>query len=88
LYASSSYICNKDELQQKAVFWIAVDQFINAKTIDTSLTDEANELINRYSQYFPNAEDAFFYGVQEGQEYSVGCWINEKTRARVRKNQN
>ena len=88
LYASSSYICNKDELQQKAVFWIAVDQFINAKTIDTSLTDEANELINRYSQYFPNAEDAFFYGVQEGQGYTVGCWINEKTRVRVRKNQN
>ena len=73
----------KDELQQKAVFWIAVDQFITAKTIDTSKTIEADELINRYSQYFPNAEVAFFYGVHEGQEYTVGCWINEKTIVRI-----
>jgi tetratricopeptide (TPR) repeat protein len=86
LYASSSYICKEDELQQKSVFWIAVDQFIKAKTIDTSLTVEANELISRYTQYFPDAEDAFFWGISEGQEYTVGCWINEKTRVRIRKN--
>lgn len=86
LYASSSYICNEDELRQKSVFWVAVDQFIKAKTIDTSLTSEANELINRYTQYFPDSEDAFFYRISEGQEYNVGCWINEKTRVRIRKN--
>jgi hypothetical protein len=86
LYATSSYICNKDELQQKSVFWVAVDQFIKAKNVDTSLAIRANDLISRYMQYFPNAEDAFFYGISEGQEYTVGCWINEKTRIRLRKN--
>lgn len=86
LYASSSYKCNEDELQQKSVFWVAVDQFIKAKMIDTSLTVRANELINRYTQYFPDAEDAFFYGISEGQEYNVGCWINEKTTVRILKN--
>jgi hypothetical protein len=86
LYASSSYICNENDLQQKSVFWIAVDQFMKAKVIDTSLTLEANELIIKYTQYFPDAEDAFFYGINEGQEYNVDCWINEKTRVRIRKN--
>lgn len=86
LYASSSYICDEDELMQKSVFWIAVDQFIKAKAIDTSLTIEANELISTYTQYFPDAEDAFFYGINEGQEYNVDCWINEKTKVRIRKN--
>jgi hypothetical protein len=86
LYASSSYICDEDELQQKSVFWIAVDQFIKAKTTDTSLTIEANELIRKYTQYFPDAEDEFFYGINEGQEYNVDCWINEKTKVRIRKN--
>jgi tetratricopeptide (TPR) repeat protein len=86
LYASSSKLCNEDELQQSSVFWVAVDQYIKAKTVDPSKTDEANELINRYSQYFPNAEDAFFFGYQNGQEYTVGCWINETTRVRTRSN--
>jgi tetratricopeptide (TPR) repeat protein len=86
LYASSSKICNENELQQSSVFWAAVDQYIKAKSVDPSKTNEANELIGRYSQYFPNVEDAFFYGFQEGQEYTVGCWINEKTRVRTRSN--
>jgi hypothetical protein len=33
-----------------------------------------------------NVEEAFFYGYQEGQEYTVGCWINEKTKVRSRSN--
>jgi tetratricopeptide (TPR) repeat protein len=86
LYATSSIICNENELQQSSVFWVAVDQFIRAKSVDTTKTKEANELIGLYKQYFPNAEDAFFYGFQEGQEYTVGCWINEKTRVRTRSN--
>lgn len=86
IYASSSKNCNENELQQSSVFWVAVDQYIKAKSVDASKTAEANELISRYSQYFPNVEDAFFYGYQEGQEYTVGCWINEKTRVRTRSN--
>lgn len=86
MYASSSKMCNENELQQSSVFWAAVDQYIKAKTVDPGKASEANELINRYSQYFPNVEDAFFYGYQDGQDYTVGCWINEKTKVRTRSN--
>jgi tetratricopeptide (TPR) repeat protein len=86
LYAASSKICGENEFESNAVFWAAVDKYIKAKSVDPSKTEEANELINRYSQYFPNVEDAFFYGFQEGQDYTVGCWINEKTKVRTRSN--
>ena len=86
LYASSSKLCGENEFEKSTVFWAAVDKYIKAKSIDESKTAEANELINRYTQYFPNVEDAFFYGFQEGQDYTVGCWINEKTKIRTRTN--
>lgn len=86
LYASSSKSCGESEFEKSTVFWAAVDKYIKAKSVDESKASEANELINRYMQYFPNVEDAFFYGFQEGQDYTVGCWINEKTKIRTRSN--
>ena len=85
LYASSSKGCGKDKFEQQAVFWAAVDKFIKAKAVDESVAEEANKLIGKYSQYFPDKEDAFFHGVKEGDTYTVGCWINEKTKARFHK---
>ncbi|KPK86368.1 MAG: hypothetical protein AMS27_05180 [Bacteroides sp. SM23_62_1] len=86
LYASSGKSCGENDFEKSTVFWAAVDKYIKAKSVDESKTAEANELINRYTQYFPNVEDAFFYGFQEGQDYTVGCWINEKTTVRTRSN--
>jgi len=85
LYASSSKSCGKDKFEQQAVFWAAVDMFIKAKSVDPDIADEANKLIGKYSQYFPDKEDAFFHGVKEGDTYTVGCWINAKTKARFHK---
>jgi tetratricopeptide (TPR) repeat protein len=84
LYASSSSICGENDFEKSTIFWAAVDKFISAKSVDPESADEANELINKYSQYFPNVEDAFFYGFENGQSYTVGCWINETTTVRSR----
>ncbi len=84
LYASSSKSCGKDKFEQQAVFWSAVDMFIKAKSVDPEVAGEANKLIGKYSQYFPDKEDAFFHGVKEGDTYQVGCWINVKTKARFK----
>jgi tetratricopeptide (TPR) repeat protein len=84
LYASSSNLCGENEFEKSTIFWVAVDNFARAKSVDPESADEANELINKYSQYFPNVEDAFFYGFENGQSYTVGCWINEKTTVRSR----
>jgi len=82
LYAGSSKSCGEDEFHQRAVYWVAVDKFIKAKTVDPSCAAKANKYIGKYSDYFPNQENAFFNNVKEGDNFSVGCWINETTKAR------
>jgi tetratricopeptide (TPR) repeat protein len=85
LYASSSSQCGENEFEKSTIFWVAVDKFIRARAVDASVSEEASELINKYTQYFPNVEDAFFYGFEDGQSYTVECWINESTSVRTRK---
>ena len=83
-YAASSSTCGSD-FEQKAVYWAAVDKFIKAKTVDPEVKGIADEQINAYSRYFPNNELAFFNGYTDGDVYTVGCWINEKTIVRTTK---
>jgi tetratricopeptide (TPR) repeat protein len=84
LYASSSDNCGENDFEKTTVFWAAVDKFQQAKSADSEVSAQVNELIAKYSAYFPNVEDAFFYGFENGQAYTVGCWINEKTTIRTR----
>lgn len=82
LYASSSSMCNDDDLSGKTVFWAAVDMYVRARNADPSIADEANSKISQYSKYFPASSDLFFRDLQEGASYTVGCWINETTTIR------
>jgi len=82
LYASSAQSCGSDKFEKNAVYWVAVDKFIKAKSVDPSIAKQANSLIGQYKAHFPNKEEAFFKGVNAGDSYTVGCWINESTKAR------
>jgi len=85
IYAASSQECGKEVFEQQAVYWVAVDKFEKAKTIDPSVAGKADELINSHVKHFPLKQDIFFNPeVEEGDPYTVGCWINEKTTARGR----
>lgn len=83
LYASSAKICGGDELKDKVVYWVAVDKYLKAKSIDPSVTDLAKTKINTYTQYFPNTETIFFFDLVKGDSYQVECWINESTTVRT-----
>lgn len=80
LYASSG--CGDTPMIQGAVFWLAVDQFIKAKSIDSSVSNEANKLIAKNKQYFISKENAFDYNITEGSEVMIDCWINKTIKAR------
>lgn len=84
IYAAASKSCGEEEFGQKAVYWAAVDKFMKAKAIDSNLTNDANKFIDAYKPFFPDNETIFFYGLKEGDTYTVGCWINEKTTVRPR----
>jgi tetratricopeptide (TPR) repeat protein len=84
IYAAASKSCSEDEFEQKSVYWAAVDKFAKAKSVDASLTDQANELIETYKPHFPDNETIFFYGLKIGDSYTIKCWINEVTTVRSR----
>ncbi|WP_251623530.1 tetratricopeptide repeat protein [Odoribacter lunatus] len=83
-YAFGNKSYGEDDFDHASVFWVAVDKFNKAKQVDASVAEEANELIKTYSQYFPSKDEAFFRGVQPGNTFKVGGWINESTTARFR----
>ncbi len=76
--------CFTDEFQKKTIYWAAVDKFIKAKQVDSTLENDCNKLIEVYSQYFPAQNDIFFQDLTLGGRYTVGCWINESTTVRAR----
>lgn len=84
LYAQSAKECGEDNYYQAMVYIAAVDKFIQAKNIDNDCADEANRLIASYSAMYPTKEDMFFHGDTEGKSYTIGCWINETVKIKVR----
>ena len=84
-YILSSKDCFEGAFERSAVYWVATDKCIKAKTIDSTVETKANGYIAEYIRFYPNNEEVFFRSMQEGSAYTVGCWINEKTTVRVRK---
>ncbi len=82
MYAGSANSCGATEFEKRAVYWVAVDKLIKAKSIDASVTEEANSLIGKYSSRYPSQEDGFMLTWTAGKIYTVGCWINESTKVR------
>jgi len=82
-YASAKE-CFDDDFEKTTVYWVAVDKFLHAKSIDGEVSEKADERISTYKKYFPDVETIFFYSLKEGDSYTVGCWINEKTKVRAR----
>lgn len=68
-----STACGGDEIARRAPYWVAVDYMIKAKNADPELTEDANRLIGTYSKYYPEAGEAFMYGLTDGQSYTVNC---------------
>lgn len=86
LYASSGPLCGPGTgWDSQIVVWPAIDEWQKARSIDSEVAAEASELINRYSQYMPKREDIFLRSLNEGDPFTVGCWIQQKTTIRISK---
>ena len=84
-YAASASSFSDSPFKGKEVYWVAVDKFARAASIDSSVASRANGLAASYRQHFPTAEDIFFNDYAEGQSYNVGGWIGETTTIRAAK---
>lgn len=86
MYVASINDCGADEFAKKAVYWAAVDKFLQAASVaqDPEIKEKAQQLAEAYRAYFPNNEEIFFYGHTLGEAFRIGCWINETTTIRAR----
>ena len=84
-YAASANSFSDSPFKGKEVYWVAVDKFARAASLDSSVAGRANGLSASYRQHFPSAEDIFFNDYSEGQSYTVGGWIGETTTIRAAK---
>ncbi len=82
MYAETAGSVGDNQFAHNAVFWAAVDKLQQAKNIDPSCTETANDLIGNYSSQYPDKEEGFMRGVHQGDSYTVGGWIGETTTVR------
>lgn len=83
IYAQAARSCGGDAWGQRIVILAALDKYYQARSVDSSLSEEANRKIGIYSGNLPSKDDAFMRGHKEGDVLSTGCWIGEKTKLRV-----
>ncbi|MDR3227314.1 MAG: hypothetical protein LBT56_06550 [Prevotellaceae bacterium] len=72
-YARMASNASNCDLGGRPIFWIVVDMFQKAKSLDSSLASSANSAIANYSRYFPSYQDIFLNEFTEGQSYTVNC---------------
>jgi tetratricopeptide (TPR) repeat protein len=85
LYVTQVGNCGFDR-DDRAVYWLAVDYYERAASVDPSVAQQARQKAATYRRSFPTAEDRHFRQWSVGDTYNVnsGCysWINESTRVR------
>lgn len=80
MYAQTSSSCGKDAWDKQIAILAAMEKYAYAKSIDSSVAEEANSKLAKYSGFRPAKQDGFMRGVKEGQKVKVGCWIGETVR--------
>ena len=68
-----SLVCQGNEIERRAPYWVAVDYMVKAKNADPTLAEEADKHIAQFRQYYPQAAEAFMYNVTDGDSYTVSC---------------
>lgn len=84
MYASSAEGIFSESEKRGLVFSAAVDKLLKAKSVDPSVSSEANSLINQYSKYYMEKQDTFMMGLKDGESIFVPGWIGETTTIRTR----
>lgn len=86
LYVTAVSECGSFEPEDRAVYWLAVDQYERARSVDPSVASQASQKISTYRNSFPSQENLFFKGWEPGQSYNInyGCysWIGQSTTVR------
>lgn len=78
MYASSPNWSDESALN-RCTYYLVIDKLQRAKSVDPSVTEEANRLIGIYAGHTPKTEDLFFLNLKKGDTVTIGGWIGEST---------
>ena len=83
LYMSSGPLCGPGTgWESQVVTWPAVDMYEKAKSVDPSISGEANKKIANAAKYYPTKGECFFRDMKSGDSFKVECWIGVTTTVR------
>ncbi len=68
-----SVVCQGNDIEQRAKYWVATDYMQKAKNADPTLAEDCNLYISQYRAYYPQTAEAFMYDITDGQSYKVSC---------------
>jgi len=80
LYAVTSSSCGNDAWDHNIAVLAAIDKYAYARSVDPSVSQEANEKIARYNRFKPQSEEGHMRGIKEGASVKVNCWIGETVK--------
>ena len=67
--------CGTNQLELKAVYWLAYDYAARAKSADPSVAATASKLMSAYKKQWPSKEMLFQFGALDKPKMTIGCWI-------------
>ena len=83
MYAKTARSCG-DAFNQSLCILAAMDKYNQAKSVEPSIAEEANDKLSHFYGSVPDKSEAFMRGYSEGQSLNCGCWIGESVRLRVK----
>lgn len=84
MYLNSSVSCASNDGKIRGAAWCAYDEAARAKSLDPSISAEANRVMGSARGQWPAKEEMFFLGINNGASFHVGCWIGKSTTVRTR----
>lgn len=92
IYAGTISSCTGNrtiDRDDRRVYWLVLDYLDRARSVDSSVSNEAQRWYNSYEPVLPSDEDKFFRGWEPGDQISIDgsqhecySWINETTTVR------
>lgn len=79
-YQASVNTCGTSEFEKRMVYAAALRQAQKAYDVDPSMASTAIKYINSYKANLPSKKVIFTEGVNEGDIYTIKCWIGETVR--------
>ncbi len=79
IYLEGASLCDFNEFESKAVYWLAIDLAQKAISSSPHLQQEANQRIFEYKLYMPGKKQIEFHRLSAGDTWPLNCWMNTVT---------